>query len=361
MVNRIRIHAKHNFAQTDCNKIFTFFLKCCLSLRGESAMSRCMTLNKPVPCAVVGVGYLGQHHARIYHELEETELVGILEQDEAKAQKFARKYGCKCFQSIEEVADACEAVSVTVPTDKHAEVSLQLLEKNTHLLIEKPLCSTLREAESILQMAQEHGVIVQVGHIEHFNPVMAYLEEQVNHPRYITTERLAPFNLRGTEVGVVLDLMIHDIGMVLQLVKSPIQRIDSVGVHVVSHSEDIANARILFENGCVANLNTSRVSLKKIRKMRVFQARTYLSMDFMDQQGYLMHLEGDQPDISNIKREKIPIRKGEPLKLELQAFAECVAQHRQPRVSGSLGRQALELAIRITEDIRNQGQRAIDS
>lgn len=318
-----------------------------------------MTEQRKVACGVVGVGYLGQHHARIYHELPGCELVGILEQDDARAEKLCRKFSCRRFESLEQMSESCEAVSVAVPTDKHCEVAVPLLEKGVHLLIEKPICTSLEEAGRILESANKHQCIVQVGHIEHFNPVMNYLEENVCEPRYITAERLAPFNLRGTEVGVVLDLMIHDIGVVLQLVRSPVVQLDSVGVNVVSSTEDIANARIAFENGCVANLNTSRVSLKKVRKVRVFQPRTYLSMDFMDQQGYLLKMVGDKPDISGIRREKIPLLKGEPLKLELEAFTRCVLEQREPRVTASLGREALDLAIRITEQIRAQGHNAM--
>ncbi len=314
---------------------------------------------RKVTCGVVGVGYLGQHHARIYHELSNCELVGILERDDAVAEKFCHKYKCRRFMSLDEMSSACEAVSVAVPTDKHCEIAVPLMEKGCHLLIEKPICASLEEAEKILETAKRRQRIVQVGHIEHFNPVMEYLEKNVDSPRYITAERLAPFNVRGTEVGVVLDLMIHDIGVVLQLVRSKVVQVDSVGVNVVSKTEDIANARIAFENGCVANLNVSRVSLNKVRKIRVFQPRTYLSMDFMEQQGYLMRMDGDKPDITNIRREKIPILKGEPLKLELEAFARCVAEQREPKVTASLGREALEIAIRVTEQIRKQGHDAM--
>lgn len=318
-----------------------------------------MAEERKVTCGVVGVGYLGQHHTRIYHELENCELVGIMEMDDKRAEKFCKKFKCRRFTSLDEVAEACEAVSIAVPTDKHCEVAVPLLEKGCHLLIEKPICTSLEEAEKILSAAKQHNRIVQVGHIEHFNPVMDYLEKHVSEPRYLTSERLAPFNLRGTEVGVVLDLMIHDIGIVLQLARSAVKRIDAVGVNVVSPSEDIANARIAFENGCVANLSTSRVSLKKVRKIRVFQPRTYLSMDFMDQQGYLMKMVGDQPDISSIKREKVPIMKGEPLKLELDAFVKCILDRSDPRVNADLGRQALEIAIEITEQIRAQAHDAL--
>ena len=211
-------------------------------------------------------------------------------------------------------------------------------------MIEKPLCTSLAEAEDILSAAKAAGRIVQVGHIEHYNPVMGYLENAVTNPQFITADRLAPFNPRGTEVGVVLDLMIHDLGVILALVRSPIQQVDAVGVNVLSQSEDIANARITFENGCVANINTSRVSMKKVREIRVFQPANYLSLDFMNQSGHFLHKEG-----AELVREEIPIEKDEPLKLELASFLEVVKDAGQPKVGAELGKSALELAIQITE------------
>jgi predicted dehydrogenase len=200
----------------------------------------------------------------------------------------------------------------------------------------------------VLDTARENNRLVQVGHIEHFNPVMSYLEKEVERPRFITTERLAPFQPRGTEVGVVLDLMIHDIGIVLQLVRSPVVRVESVGVSVLSPTEDIANARITFENGCVANLNASRVSRKKLREIRVFQDSAYLSLDFMNQAGHLVKKSGQI-----LNQEEIPIEKGEPLLLELASFTESVLEAREPKVGATLGRNALELALAITGQIRS--------
>ncbi len=304
---------------------------------------------KKLKCGVAGVGYLGQHHARIYAELEEAELVGIFEMNDARAEEICAKHGCPRFKTLEELAEACEAVSVVVPTDRHHEVALPLLKGGTHLLIEKPICQSLEEAASILKVAKESDLLVQVGHIEHFNPVMSFLEDAVAQPKFITADRLAPFQPRGTEVGVVLDLMIHDIGIVLQLVKSPVKRIDSVGVNVLSQTEDIANARIQFENGCVANLNVSRVSSKKVREIRVFQPSGYLSLDFMNQAGHVVKIDGGE-----LGKQSVPIEKGEPLKLELASFIESVNKRQQPKVGGELGRTALEIAIAVTEQIRSQ-------
>ena len=320
-----------------------------------------------IRCGVAGVGSLGQHHARIYSTLPGAELAGIYEQNDARAAEICAKFNCRRFATLEELGDECDAASVVVPTDRHADVALPLLAKKTHLLIEKPICASLEEAEQVLAAAREHGCIVQVGHIEHFNPVMAFLEKQVDHPQYLTAERLAPYQPRGTEVGVVLDLMIHDIGIVLALIKSPIAKIDSVGVNVLSKTEDIANARIQFENGCVANLSASRMSLKKAREIRVFQDNAYLSLNFMEQKGHLVKKSDiiayglkmkiglvKAGDVSSIPVKEIPIEKGEPLALELASFVESVTKAQQPKVGAALGKSALEVAITITEQIRAQ-------
>ena len=320
-----------------------------------------------IRCGVAGVGSLGQHHARIYATLPGAELAGIFEPNNARAAEICAKFNCRRFATIEELGDACDAVSVVVPTDRHAEVALPLLAKKTHLLIEKPICASLEEAEQVMAAARQHGCIVQVGHIEHFNPVMAFLEKQVDHPQYLTAERLAPYQPRGTEVGVVLDLMIHDIGITLALIKSPIVKIDSVGVSVLSKTEDIANARIQFENGAVANLSASRMSLKKAREIRVFQDNAYLSLNFMEQKGHLVKKSDiiayglkmkiglvKAGDVSSIPVKEIPIEKGEPLALELASFVDSVTQAKQPKVGAALGKSALEVAITITEQIRAQ-------
>ena len=323
-----------------------------------------------IKCGVAGVGSLGQHHARIYAALPGAELTGIFETSDARAAEICAKHNCRRFATIAELGEACDAVSVVVPTDRHAEVALPLLAQGCHLLIEKPLCASLEEAEQVLAAAEKNGCLVQVGHIEHFNPVMAFLEKQVGRPQFITTERLAPYQTRGTEVGVVLDLMIHDIGIVLALVKAPIRKIDSVGISVLSKTEDIANARIEFENGAVAVLNASRMSLKKNREIRVFQDNAYLSLDFMNQKGHLVKKSdiiaygvklkiglAKAGDASSIPVHEIPIEKGEPLAIELAHFVESVTQASQPKVGAALGKSALAVAITITEQIRKTGKK----
>ncbi len=320
-----------------------------------------------IRCGVVGVGSLGQHHARIYASLAGAELAGIFDKSAARASEIAEKVGCRRFETLEELAAGCDAVSVVVPTDLHEKVALPLLSAGCHLLIEKPLCASLEEAERVLAAAQAKNCLVQVGHVEHFNPVMAFLEKEASRPQYITAERLGTYQVRGTEVGVVLDLMIHDIGIVLALVKSPIAKIDSVGISVLSKTEDIANARIEFENGCVANLSASRMSLKKAREIRIFQDNAYLSLDFMNQSGHLVRKSDiiafglkmkiglvKAGDTSSIPVHQIPIEKGEPLALELAHFVDSVARKRQPKVGAALGKSALEVAIAITEQIRRK-------
>ncbi|HEY5228197.1 MAG TPA: Gfo/Idh/MocA family oxidoreductase [Opitutaceae bacterium] len=320
-----------------------------------------------IRCGVAGVGSLGQHHACIYAGLAGAELAGVYDTSKARAAEISAKFGCRQFASIDELGEACDAVSVVVPTDLHEKVALPLLAKGCHLLIEKPICASLDEAERVLAAAQANKCLVQVGHIEHFNPVMAFLEKEASRPQYLTAERLAPYTTRGTEVGVVLDLMIHDIGIVLALVKSPIAKIDSVGISVLSKTEDIANARIEFENGCVANLSASRMSLKKAREIRIFQDNAYLSLDFMNQSGHLVKKSDiiafglkmkiglvKAGDASSVPIHQIPIEKGEPLALELAHFVDSVARSLQPKVGAALGKSALEVAIAITEQIRRK-------
>lgn len=332
----------------------------------RSAKTPYVAQQSRIRAGVAGVGSLGQHHARIYAALPGAELVGVFDTDDARAAEISARHGCRRFATLDELGGACDVVSVAVPTDRHAAVALALLAQGCHLLIEKPICASLAEAEQVLAAAQGRGLMVQVGHIEHFNPVMGFLEREVSAPQFITAERLAPFTPRGTEVGVVLDLMIHDIGIVLQLVKSPVERIDSVGVCVLSKTEDIASARIQFANGCVANLSTSRVSLKKVREIRVFQPTGYFSFDFIQQSGHLVRKSGmieyaaklasgaaKPGDLGAVPVEPVPLEKGEPLALELAHFVDSVARVAQPKVGAALGKSALEVAIAITEQIRS--------
>lgn len=306
----------------------------------------------PLKCGVAGVGYLGQHHARLYAELQSTELVGCYDVDPKRAKAIADAHGGQVFNELAELGAACDAVSVVTPTDTHAEVALALLEANCHLLVEKPICPTLEQARQIAEVANQRQRIVQVGHIEHYNPVMAYLETKVHQPRFITADRLAAFKERGTEVSVVLDLMIHDIGVILQLTRSPVTRIDAVGVNVMTDTVDIANARMTFESGCVANINASRVSMKAVREIRIFQPDAYLSLNFAEQRGHIV-TKGPLPIKGplGLRKKAIPIEKGEPLKIELASFADAIRRRTDPKVDAHLGASALEVALEISRQI----------
>ena len=316
-------------------------------------------------CGVVGVGKLGQHHARIYTELKGSTLAGVYDIDRRRAVEIAGRHGCCAFGSLQELGTVCDAVSIVTPTGAHAATALSLLANGCHVLVEKPLCANLEEAEQVLAAAKAYDRVIQVGHVEHFNPVMSYLEKAAYNPRYMIAERLGPYNARNIDTGVVLDMMIHDIGIVLALAKSPVRRIDSLGINVLSKTEDIANARLEFESGCVANLNASRISIKPNREIRIFQEDAYLSLDFMNQKGHLIRKSdiiayglklkiglAKAGDSSAIPVHTIPIERGEPLAIELAHFIDSIGRSQQPKVGADLGKSALEVAIRITEQIR---------
>ena len=311
-------------------------------------------MSRRLRVGVFGVGSLGQHHARIYALCETVDLVGVHDVDAARAADVAARCGTRAFADLEELARAVEAASVVVPTDRHHEVAGQLLERGVHLLVEKPIASTTGEAEDLVRRAGEKSLILQVGHVERFNPVMQFLEEHISQPRFIEAIRLAPYPPpreaaapRGTEVSVVLDLMIHDLEIILHLVRAPVREIHAVGVPVLSSSEDIANTRIVFSNGCVANVTASRISQEKMRKIRVFQADTYVSLDYMNQAGQLC-----RKTPAGIVVEAVPIEKGDPLTEELKSFVQCVLDRHEPVVTGRHASNALRLATDICRCIR---------
>ena len=307
-----------------------------------------------IKVGVIGVGHLGQYHARIYSELPEAELVGVYDVDPGRAEAIARKYRTRSFATLESLADATEALSVVVPTDKHRGVAGLLLEKGRHLLVEKPIAATTAEAEELVRLAREHQCLLQIGHVERFNPVLSYLDSMNKPPKFIEAHRLAPYpppregaGPRGTEVSVVLDLMIHDLEVILHLVGASVTAIHAVGIPVLSPSEDIANVRLVFANGCVANITASRISPEKMRKIRVFLPDSYISLDYQAQEGLIYRKDGER-----ITRDKVPIEKGEPLANELRSFVRCVAERGQPLVTGDQAAEALKLAVEITRRIR---------
>ncbi|NNM29961.1 MAG: Gfo/Idh/MocA family oxidoreductase, partial [Akkermansiaceae bacterium] len=224
-----------------------------------------------IRAGVAGAGSMGRNHARIYGALEGVELVAVFDQDPSRAEAVCAEFGGEPVATLEDLAAQCDAVSVAVPTEAHAPVGGALLRNGVHILVEKPIASTEADAEALVRLAGETGRILQVGHIERFNPVLRELEERLTHPRFIEAHRLSPFPNRSLDIGVVLDLMIHDLEVILHLVRSPIARIDAVGVPVLTKHEDIANARLQFESGCVANVTASRISPERMRKIRVFQ------------------------------------------------------------------------------------------
>jgi predicted dehydrogenase len=307
-----------------------------------------------IKVGVVGVGSLGQWHARIYSEMPDVELAGVYDADRKRAKEIAERYGSTAFKTIDELADATEALNIVVPTDKHRAVAGKIIEKGKHVLVEKPIASSTKEAEELVELAQQHGVILQVGHVERFNPVLAVVNPAKQQPRYIEALRIAEyppprFGLlpRGTEVSVILDLMIHDLEIILHLVQSKVVDIRAVGVPVLSKSEDISNVRLRFENGCIANVTASRISMEKQRKIRMFLPDSYVSLDYQEQTGKILRKK-----LLGIEKKEIPIHKGEPLALELRAFVDCVRNRSEPVVSGEHAAEALKLAVAICQSIR---------
>jgi predicted dehydrogenase len=305
-------------------------------------------MNK-VRVGVVGVGHIGREHARIYSSLPNTEFVGVFDLDNKVAEKTAQRYGVKAFPSVQALAEVIDAATISTPTSSHHEIASALLNAGRHVLVEKPIADNTNQARELIELAAAKSLVLQVGHIERFNPALGALEEKLTRPRFIEAHRLSAYPGRSTDIGVVLDLMIHDIEVVLHLVRSPLVSVDSVGTPVLSTGEDIANARLRFENGCVANLTASRISFEKMRKIRVFQDDAYLSLDYFDQSGEIYRKIDTQ-----ITKEKIKVEKDEPLKLELEAFVDCVRHRAAPRVGGAQASKALEIAMRITQQIAEQ-------
>jgi len=340
-----------------------------------------------VKVAVLGVGSLGQNHARLYAELAkagQVEFAGIYDANPDTARKIAAKHGAKIFHSVAEATAASDALNIVTPTNTHFDIAKPLLAQGKHLLVEKPMTDNALQAAELVQLAQQKNCVLQVGHVERFNPVFKFLQTAAPEPRFIECHRLSPYPARSTDIGVVLDLMIHDLDVVLAFVKSPVVSTDAVGIPVLSKSEDIANARLRFANGCVANLTASRVSPERMRKIRVFSGGattpSYVSLDYRAQEGFIFRVarEGEEETPllkkvlaaklgvgkdstivsqfagKKIVREPVPIAKDEPLKLELQHFVDCVREKQTPVVSGESAKRALDLAFEITEQIQNR-------
>ena len=346
----------------------------------SSGQSPAVVAADKIKVAVLGAGSLGKEHARLYAEFAragEIEFAGVFDVSHEAARRVAGQCGTRQFASIAEAAAASEALSIVTPTTTHFEIARELLTAGKHVLVEKPMTDNAEQAAELVQLAWKHRGVLQVGHVERFNPVFQYLESVATQPRFIETHRLSPYPSRSTDIGVVLDLMIHDLDVVLAFVKSPVVNVDAVGIPVLSKSEDIANARLRFANGCIANLTVSRVSPEKMRKIRVFSGpenTCYISLDYRAQEGFIYRIAREDQAESplwkkllaaketaivsafggkRIVREPVPINKEEPLKLELRHFVECVRALRTPAVSGESAKVALDLAFEITRQIQS--------
>ncbi|MCL5269012.1 MAG: Gfo/Idh/MocA family oxidoreductase [bacterium] len=310
---------------------------------------------------VIGVGHLGRHHARNYTEIEGSQLVGVVDVDRSQAAAIAKQYKTTPYFDHRDLIGKIDAASIVVPTVHHHAVARDLLEAGIHLMVEKPFTTTVAQARELIEMARARHLVLQVGHIERFNMAIIRLQEILTNPGFIESHRLGPYDPRVRDVGVVLDLMIHDIDIVLQLVHSPIVTIDAVGVPILSEREDIANARITFANGCRANLTASRVTPNKMRKIRIFQPNTYVSVDYQKQSMEVYRKEAiegarEGEPKAQIVRKRLRIKREEPMKLELTHFLSCVREGKQPAVTGEHGQNALEIAIQIVEKIQQNSQ-----
>jgi predicted dehydrogenase len=301
---------------------------------------------KTLRVGVVGVGHIGKNHARLYAELSGKQFTAIYDTDQERAHRLADEFGIEAAASLEDFTEQVDAVSIATPTNTHFGLARELLTRGKHLLIEKPIAENTAHATELAELAASRGLVLQVGHVERFNPVLSALEKRLTNPRFIEAHRLSPYPNRSTDIGVVLDLMIHDLEIILHLVRSPVQTIDAVGVPVMGRGEDIANARLRFENGCVANITSSRISPEQMRKIRVFQENAYLSLDYQNQSG-----EMHRRTAEGITREEVEIEREEPLKRQLASFLECAQTGRAPKVSGFQAAAALELAVEITKRI----------
>jgi len=300
---------------------------------------------------VIGVGYLGKFHAEKYASLPEVELVGVADVDLARAEEVASKTGSKPFKDYQDLLDKIDVASIVVPTTLHYEVAKNVLERSIHCLLEKPITTTVNEADELIELAEKNSCILQIGHLERFNPAIKFLEENVQKPLFIEAHRLAGFKPRAIDVDVVLDLMIHDLEIVLALVNSPLKDLHAVGVPVLTPRVDIANVRLIFENGCTANLTASRISLQPMRRIRIFQPGIYISADCQERRNLKVTAKLGTDPMSAIRPEFLDHDECDILLEEIKDFITCVSEGREPKVSGIQGRNALELALKINSQI----------
>ncbi|MEN8133683.1 MAG: Gfo/Idh/MocA family oxidoreductase [Pseudomonadota bacterium] len=309
-----------------------------------------------ITTAVIGAGYLGKYHVEKYAQLPKSEFIAVVDSNPQTARDTADRYGVEALTDYRDLLERVDAVSIVVPTRWHFEIARAFLETGSHVLLEKPITTTVAQAQQLIDLAREQQRILQVGHLERFNKAILDLGDYLKQPLFIETHRLAPFKPRGTDVSVVLDLMIHDIDIILTIVDSPLVHIDASGAAVLSDTVDIANARLKFASGCVANVTASRISMKTERKMRIFQNDAYLSVDFHNRELAIFHKgQGElYPGVPNIQNQTFRYQEDDALKTEIELFLKTIREGTQPIVSGDDGKQALEAAIQITEMLAGQ-------
>lgn len=304
---------------------------------------------KALRVAVIGVGHLGEHHARLLAAMEHVDLVGVVDTKPGRAEEIAARYGTRAFRDAADVRSLVDAVTVAVPTESHVDLALPFIEQGSAVLVEKPLAASLIEADRLIDAAARRGSVLAAGHTERFNPAVTAALPGLANPRFIEVHRLGVFPERSLDIDVIFDLMIHDLDLLLASVRSDVVSIEAVGVHVLSPRTDIANARLRFASGCIANLTASRISRDRVRKIRFFQPDSYISIDYAAQEveGWrLVRRDGDRPKIEG---GQLPVQKDEPLRRELADFLGAAREKRAPLVDGPAGRAALELATRIAE------------
>ena len=306
--------------------------------------------------AVVGCGEFGHHHARVYREMENVELAGVVDQNAERAAQIAQEFQTGTFESIGDLRGVVDAASVAVPTVAHRETGCELMAMGIDVLVEKPITRTVREADELISAAKRNGRILQVGHVERFNPAVLAVEPIVNRPLFFEVHRLGVFTPRSLDIDVIYDLMIHDLDILLALVNEPVGEVKAVGIPVLTNKVDIAHARLEFAGGAVANVTSSRVSTERVRKMRFFQQHEYISLDYARRDALRIGVKrpGPQPEFGF---EKLPAPEVEPLRAELEAFVAAVRTRVVPKTSGAAGRAALELADQVMESIREHQER----
>ncbi len=312
--------------------------------------------SKAIRVAVVGCGEFGRNHARVYKEMDGAKLVGVFDSDAARAEKFAAEFGTSAFGSLGELRGAVDAASVAVPTIAHAEAGCRLMEQGIDVLVEKPMAATLEEADELVDSALRNKRILQVGHVERFNPAVLAVEPILNRPLFFEVHRLGVFTPRSLDVDVIYDLMIHDLDILLALVGEPVTEVKAVGIPVLTDKVDIAHARLEFEGGAVANVTASRVSTERVRKVRFFQQHEYISLDYARRDALRVRVNrpGPQPDFGF---EKLNAPAVEPLRAELEAFLNAVRTRKPPKTDGVSGRASLELAVRVMASIQEHAER----